>query len=207
VDIFERIISHTGELELNLLVLLFSFLEYLFPIVPGDLSLAFGIFMGIYGGYSILIIFGSSILGGALGATTTLLIGRFIYKKYDQTKLTTLLNKYSSNSEEKIEKALTLINRYGLWIIILNRFIPVLRGPIVFVAGYSKVGFLKSLIGAIISAILFNLMITAISFVTGKNFEHLNSFLSYYFEGFIILAIIGFIIYKIVVGIKRRKRI
>ncbi|MGB9601125.1 MAG: DedA family protein, partial [Myxococcota bacterium] len=177
----------------------------LFPVVPGDLSLAFGIFMGIYGGYSIGFIFGSSIIGGALGATTTLLLGMFINGRYNQSRLTATLNRYISNSEEKMEKAMTLINKYGLLIIIANRFIPLLRGPIVFVAGYSRIGLLKAITGAILSAILFNLMITAISIVAGRNFELIRTFLSYYFEGFIILVIIAFIIYKLIFSIRRRK--
>ncbi|MCX7958717.1 MAG: VTT domain-containing protein [Deltaproteobacteria bacterium] len=172
--------------------------------MPGDFALAFGVFMAVYGGYSTPLIFASSIAGGCAGAITSLLIGSYINRKYDSVKLGNILKKLIADSDEKIKKATDMINKYGLLIIILNRFIPVLRGPIVFAAGYSRVNFFKALIGAVISAFLFNISITIVAFIAGRNFETIKSFLSIYFEAFIILVIIIFVIYKIISGFKRR---
>ncbi len=202
---FEEILRNTSESELNLFVFLFSFLEYLLPVVPGDLALAFGVFMAVYGGYSPLLIFTTSIAGGTAGALVSLLAGLFVSRRYNSEKLGHFLKKNFADSDEKIRKATDLINRYGLPIIILNRFIPVLRGPIVFAAGYSGVSIPKALSGAVCSAFLFNLVITGVAFAAGRNFESLKSFLSLYFEVFIILVIIVFVFYKVVRGFKRRK--
>lgn len=206
MEIFERLIQNTSEYELNLIVFLFSFLEYLLPVVPGDIALAFGVFMAVYGGHSAAIIFGTSTAGGTMGALVSLMLGAFVSRKYDQSKLLRFLEKFTANSEDKLHRATELINRYGLLIIITNRFIPVLRGPIVFAAGYSGVSLIKALSGAVISALLFNLVITAVSFLAGKNFEIIKSFLSYYFQGFIILVIILFITYKLITRFAGRKR-
>ncbi len=205
MEFFEGIIRNTSEIELNILVFVFSFLEYLIPIVPGDLALAFGIFMAVYGGYSPALIFTTSIIGGTIGATLSLLIGRYIYQKYNSKKLGNLFKKIITNSEEKINDAINLIKKYGIAIIIANRFIPVLRGPIILAAGYSGVNFLMALFSAFLSALLFNIIITIVSITVGKNFELIKSFLSLYFEGFIILVIVLFISYKILTGFVRRK--
>lgn len=201
---FEQILKDTSEVELNIFVFIFSLLEYLIPIVPGDFALAFGVFMAVYGGYSTILIFATSIAGGTLGALTSLLIGVLVYKKYDTEKLGELLKKIFADSDERISKATSLIKKYGLLIIIINRFIPVLRGPIVFVAGYSGVNIFKALFGAVCSAFLFNLVITGVAVMVGKNFESIKSFLSLYFQIFIILVIASFVLYKIISNFKRR---
>jgi len=206
VEIFEKFIQNTSEYELNLFVFLFSFLEYIIPVVPGDLALAFGVFMAVYEGYSATLIYISSIAGGTIGALVSILIGSFIRKKYDQSRLSGLLKRFIAHSDDKIQKAIELLTRYGLLIIIANRFIPILRGPIVFAAGYSGINLTKAISGAIISALLFNMMITTVSFFTGNNFELIKSFLSNYFRGFIILVIVVFIIYKTLTEIFRRRR-
>lgn len=205
MEFFEEIIKNTSEAELNLIVFIFAMLEYILPIVPGDLALAFGIFMAIYGGYSPIFIFLTSIAGGALGAIISLLIGLFVSQKFDSDNLSSLLKGIIAGSEEKIKKAIKLINRYGLFIIIVNRFIPVLRGPIVFAAGYCRVNLAKAFSGALISAILFNLMITVASLLIGRNFDALKSFLSTYFESLIIVVIIAFLVYKAITRIRRRR--
>jgi len=205
MDLFEGIIRNTDERGLSIFVFLFSFLEYVLPVVPGDLSLAFGIFMAVYGGYSISLIFGSSIAGGTLGALTVLLLGRYINSKYNQEKLGGLLDRFYNDSRDKLERAIGLVNRYGFLIIAVNRFVPVLRGPIVLASGYCRVSFIKALSGAILSAALFNTMITLVSITIGKNFDSLKSFLSYYFEGAILLVLFVFISYKIISHLCRRR--
>jgi membrane protein DedA with SNARE-associated domain len=205
MDFFEEIIRNTDERGLTVFVFLFSFLEYVLPMVPGDLSLAFGIFMAVYGGYSISLIFASSIVGGTLGALSVLLLGRYIRKKYDTNKLGDLLGRFYRDSYGKLERGIELVNRYGFLIIAINRFIPVLRGPIVLAAGYSRVSLVVSLSGAIISAILFNAMITAVSIIVGRNFDAIKGFLSYYFEGVILLVLCVFISYKIISHLRRRR--
>ncbi len=205
MEIFEKIIRNTDESGLNLFVFLFAFLEYLLPVVPGDLALAFGVFMGIYGGYSIGLIFCSSIVGGAIGAITTLLLGRYINSRFNDSRLSEFSQRYIAGSKERINRAIELIRKYGFVIIAANRFIPVLRGPVVFAAGYSRVNIYKAATASIISAILFNLAITTVSIIVGKNFDLIKSFISCYFEGFILLVIIVVLLYKTAVYLRRRR--
>lgn len=206
MEFFEKIITHTDEIELNLFVFLFALLEYLFPVVPGDLALAFGVFMGLYGGYSIGLIFFSSLIGGVIGAVTVLLMGRYVNERFDQSRLVDFIQKYYVSSRQKIEKAVGLITRYGFLIVLANRFIPVLRGPIIFAAGYSRINFIRAVLGVLLSASLFNLTITIISVAAGRNFEIIRSFISYYFEGFILLVILIVLLYKSIGCLIRRRR-
>lgn len=201
----ESIITHTDEMKLNLFVFLFALIEYLLPVVPGDLALAFGVFMGVYGGYSISLIFCSSIIGGTAGAIMVLLIGRYINSRFDQSRLADLLQRYYADSKEKIDRAIELIKKYGFLIILVNRFIPVLRGPIVFAAGYSRVNFVKAVLSVFLSAFLFNMAITIVSVAVGRNFEMLKSFISYYFEGAILLVILIVLLYKFKCCFVRRR--
>ncbi|MCX7944388.1 MAG: VTT domain-containing protein [Deltaproteobacteria bacterium] len=203
--VLEYVIKNTSEAELNIVIFLFSFLEYLLPIVPGDLALAFGIFMSVYGGYSTPLVFMTSIAGGTTGAVSAILIGRYVNKRYNSQKLIKLLKNVIANSDEKVTMAIELINKYGLLIIIMNRFIPVLRGPIVFAAGYSGVSLFKAISGSVLSAVLFNITIATVAFLAGKNFEKIKAFLSIYFKAFIILVIITFVVYKITAYYKRSR--
>lgn len=174
-------------------------LENLFPPSPSDTVLVFiGTLIGI-GVVSFVPLLLTASLGSIFGFAIMFYLGKYFGDRIVQSK------RFSFINEKKMEKPSRWLNKYGYYIIIINRFLSGTRGIISFVAGFAEMRPSLSILYAGISAIVWNAILIYTGVLLGSNWRIANIYLKKY--GQIILPIvIGIIILIIIYFYYKNKR-
>jgi len=188
------------------LVLLTAFfitiLENVFPPSPSDSIIIFTgtlVGMGTVGLFPLLIV---TTAGSIIGFVIMFYLGRFIGHRVIKSKRIKFIN------EENIKRPNKWIDKYGYFIIAINRFLSGTRGVVSFLAGMAelKPGYTISLAG--VSALVWNFILIYLGMVLGSNWRKAEQYIESY-ESFIlpaVLVIILVIIIRIVYIYFRGKR-
>ncbi|MEW6457418.1 MAG: DedA family protein [Acidobacteriota bacterium] len=149
-------------------ILFFSaIVEYIFPPFPGDtVTLAGAILIGSYG-YNFFIVFFAVTAGSFLGSMLDFYIGNVLKNK----KETWLLKfKRSNNIHDKINSSLKMFEKWGIFAILLNRFMPGIRAFIFIAAGMSNIKVTWVSLSSLISITVWNTLIIFAGIILSKNF-------------------------------------
>jgi len=181
------------------LLLVFPFIENIFPPSPSD-------FVVVIGGTFIV----SEVIGfiPALVLTSIGSEAGFLFLYYLGTQTDRKLaktGKLKFLSADSVEKAELWFAKFGFFIILFNRFIPGIRSVIAFFSGLSELNFKKTLILSCISAVLWNVILLTLGIIFAENLSKVDYILKTYSQ--IILLILGLIavIYVIRYLIKRKR--
>lgn len=113
-----------------LLVFVLAWLEYVFPPVPGDSTILFGFFLAGIGALPLAAVAGAAMAGSVLGALTARWFGSRLGRAYFFLR--------SAWAREELAKVERWFARYGPRLLVLNRFIPGLRGFFLYAAGIGR---------------------------------------------------------------------
>ncbi|MFH1052465.1 MAG: DedA family protein [bacterium] len=189
------------------LVLLTAFfitiLENVFPPSPSDSVIIFtGTLVGI-GTVGLIPLLIVTTAGSIVGFVIMFYLGRFVGHRIIKSKRIKFIN------EENIKRPNKWINKYGYFIIALNRFLSGTRGVVSFLAGMAelKPTYTISLAGA--SALIWNFILIYLGMVLGKNWrraeQYLESYEQFILPAIIIILLIVFIRFVIMYFIRKRK--
>lgn len=148
---------------LYLLLCISAILENLIPPVPGDVVTAFGAFMVGTGKLDFFGVYISTTVGSVIGFTLLFLVGKFLGKELIIKKNFTFFKK------EAILQAEQWIQRYGIWLVLANRFLPGIRSVISLSAGFSNLSTHKVLLFSFISSSLWNCILIYLGYSLGNN--------------------------------------
>ena len=190
-------ISQLYQLSLDLhpvyyltLVIFISILENLFPPVPGDTFLVYVTYVFIVNEYSILNLFIQSVLASIGGFMLIYGIGKhwgrqYFYQKNFHWMPLTFLKKV----EDKFQK-------YGLWVILFNRFMPGMRSVIGLFSGISNIKWKNALLLVSISTLIWNGLLVFMGYYLGENWQRIEKLLNDYNKSvamfFIIILTVWF---------------
>lgn len=121
-----------------LLVLLLAWLEYVFPPVPGDSTMLFAFFLAGRGALPFAAVVTVALLGSVLGAMTAYAIGARMGRGYFL-----LRSEWARGELKRIEGWFA---RAGGWLLLINRFLPGVRGFFLYAAGISRLGVRTTLV-------------------------------------------------------------
>ncbi len=158
-----------------------SFVENIFPPSPSDVILVFigsMIGLGIVDFPTTLV---SATLGSIVGFATMFRLGR----RVDRTVVES--GRYRFVPQGAIHKVEAWFNRWGYWVIVVNRFLSGTRAVIAFLAGMSSMSLQKSVIYAGLSAALWNALILIAGMQLGKNWRQLDHYLTQYSTAVLVL--------------------
>jgi membrane protein DedA with SNARE-associated domain len=113
-----------------LLVFLLAWLEYVFPPVPGDSTMLFGFFLAGAGGIAPLLMGAAAMAGSVLGALTAYALGRSLGGSYFFLR--------SAWAIEELARVERWFRRFGPRLLVVNRFLPGLRGLFLYAAGIGR---------------------------------------------------------------------
>lgn len=178
-----------------LFILIISYLENVFPPIPGDVLIVFaGYLIGLE-----VINFPEALLystiGSILGFIHVYGIGRWLGDSIMSEHRMKFLPK------ERIREVSRKFGIYGYWLIISNRFLAGTRAVISLFAGIARLSILKTTIFAVISALVWNLILLYLGRLLGENWQTVSSYLESYaliVTSLIVLVITILIIRKIV---------
>jgi len=151
-----------------------AYVENVFPPIPGD---TVTIFAGYLLGRTVRSPIGmliSTTLGSTAGFMTYYIIGRLIHPEYFERKNFRFLPAL------QIEQAEKWFRRYGVWIVLSNRFFSGIRSVISIVTGMCRLPWSKVLFLAGIGGLVWNALLIWAGYLLGENWISVSGFLTTY---------------------------
>ena len=146
-----------------LLLFLASFLEYVFPPVPGDLVAVLGAWYATHGGLSWTVLFVSLSFGAVAGTSFDWRLGRWLGARLDDR---VAVGRLDRDRLERFERA---YRRWGGLLLIVNRFLPGVRAFFFLAAGAAGIPLWKVLLYGGISAALWNVLLLGAGALLARN--------------------------------------
>ncbi|SCG83183.1 hypothetical protein DW1_1613 [Proteiniborus sp. DW1] len=198
VDFAQKIV-----MENVLLSYLFFFvsqsLQVLFPPYPGDMILILEGYLSEIAHLNIYLVVANAVTSTSLSSMLLYNIGRKKQERILQSKIVTFLFCTS-----KITKLNNLFRRLGAFVIILSKFIPGIFSLTVLSAGVFKVKKGSAYTAIVVISFFHNFVLIALGKLVGENWKTILRKMDVYNRYIIIIAVIGFVIYLIMLQLKKR---
>ncbi|PKN30022.1 MAG: hypothetical protein CVU64_05425 [Deltaproteobacteria bacterium HGW-Deltaproteobacteria-21] len=149
-----------------------SFAENVFPPIPGDTITAFGAFLVGIGKLSFVGVYASTTLGSIGGFLSLFKIGGWLGRHFF------LKNDYRFFRASAILKAEQWFEKYGYFVIGMNRFLPGVRSAVALAGGICRLNGYWVAILAFISSAMWNLIWILSGYLLGSNWTVVESRLS-----------------------------
>jgi len=164
---------------LGLLVLLLSSaLEYLFPPFPGDSVTVLGGVYAVRAGVHIALVFAALMAGSLAGSALDWAVGRWLGARLERSPHDKRFLRFLSR-EQILEWEERFRHRGTLWLV-LNRFLPGVRGPIFLAAGASGISLRRVLVWGGTSSLVWNALLFAAGYAVGGRAERLEALVRSY---------------------------
>ena len=141
-------------------------IENVFPPLPADTVVAFGSFVAARGEGSAIGAFLATWLGNIGGAMLMYWVGA----RYGAERVSRRFDK--GGGQEKLQR---MYARYGIWAIVVSRFLPGIRAIVPPFAGALGVGAVRSALAMGLASGLWYGGITYLAFTAGSNFDALTA--------------------------------
>lgn len=200
----ERSIDYIGSLPdllKTVALAFFVFIEYIFPIFPGDTIVLVAGFLNAEGALDIIDFFVAVVAGTVLGAFLGYKIGVFIAlnpHKYQWTKK--IINSQGFKDFNRWYK------KWGVILILINRFIPGIRALFFVAAGSARLNLSMVLSLGLISALIFSAAIFGIGYFLSYNSDLILSFFYRYTSFFYATIALISVFIILVYWWKKRKK-
>ncbi|MEK7282981.1 MAG: DedA family protein [Acidobacteriota bacterium] len=129
-----------------LVVALFAWLEYVFPPLPGDSTMLFAFFLAGQGALSLPAVAVAALAGSVLGAMTAYAIGARLGRGYFLLR--------SAWARDELRRIEGWFAHRGARLLLVNRFLPGVRGFFLYAAGIGRLGVRPTLVYSTISNVL-----------------------------------------------------
>lgn len=197
------VIMRWDSLILYIFLFVSAVMENLFPPIPGDTITVFGAFLVGMGRLNFFYVYAATTLGSSIGFLLLFYAGAFLEMEFF---LNTRIKIFSS---EKILLAEKWFNKYGYYVVALNRFLPGVRSVISIVAGISGLSGWKVFFLSLISAMAWNFLWIYTGYTIGNNWVEVQTKISLIIRNYniaasiiLILAAVSYFVFKTV---KKRK--
>ncbi len=179
-----------------LTVFLASYIENIFPPIPGDTILIFGAYLVGRGELSFTMAMLTTLLGSVMGFMTLYFIGYKYGRGFMYSKQQTW---FSQNSLERVER---LFDKWGYGVVLINRFLAGLRSVVGLFSGIGELKVWKVLILSAISSLFWNGTLIWMGSSIGENWEQIGVYLKRYntiVTMVVVTIITGFLIHRYVI--------
>lgn len=193
MDSFFHTLEQTNPMLAYLALFLSSYVENIFPPIPGDTVTVMGAFLTGRGLLNYWGVFISTTLGSVLGFMTLFALAYWVEKSW--------IEKHQPRwiSTAKIDKVELWFRKYGLWVVLLNRFLSGVRSVISLVAGFSRLSIWKVFLLSLVSCVVWNGILIYLGSMLGRNWKDVFHFLQIYNRTILIIIVLilaGYGIYR-----------
>jgi membrane-associated protein len=168
-----------------------SLVEYVFPPFPGDTVVIFGAFYATHGELPLGLVFLAVTLGSVAGSAIDYAIGMRLGAAAERRLPETVRNRRRWVSLERLHHIEARYREHGDRYILVNRFLPGVRGFFFVAAGMAGMPFRRVMLLGAVSASVWNALLLAVGWAVGENLDRLVAiFRTYSFVawGAILLA-------------------
>lgn len=171
LDQIDQWLQGTGGWLLPLLALA-SFIEYVFPPFPGDTVTLVGILAAVRGSVSSVWLLVAISIGSFFGSVVDYMFGVWLQRRVRSGRA--LHGRILTQARlQALERS---YRKWGLWLILANRFVPVARAIFFVFAGMSGLNFWKTVFVGLAGACIWNAMLIGAGYAVGANLEALQKF-------------------------------
>lgn len=149
-----------------------AFVENVFPPIPGDTITAFGAFLVGAGKLSFVGVYGCTTIGSLLGFLSLFKVGGWLGRRYFME------NDYRFFRASAILKAEQWFEKYGYFLIAVNRFLPGVRSAVALAGGISRLKSIWVALLALFSSALWNLIWIMSGYMLGTNWPAVETRIS-----------------------------
>ena len=183
-QVLAEVLADTGPAA-PVVLLVASFVEYVFPPFPGDTIVLLGAWYAVQGVISWPAAFVAVTAGAVLGAAADWYIGRAIQARVEHGSGRLL-------DHARLARFEASYRRWGDWLLLANRFLPGIRAFLFIAAGASGIPLRRVLLLGAISAALWNVMLLAVGALLVTNLPELVALLARYNRAaWVVLAAVG----------------
>jgi membrane-associated protein len=198
-DALADAVSQTGDFAPAILFLA-TLVEYVFPPFPGDLVVVLGAWYAVHGELSWAATFVSVTSGALAGAWVDYRIGARLGRGLDRRAA-----RRSPELEARLARFEASYRRWGVGLLLLNRFLPGIRAFIFVAAGASGIPLRKVLLSGALSAAVWNALLLAAGATLAENVDDLVRLFGRYTRvAWVVLALAG--LAAVAVLLVRRRR-
>jgi membrane protein DedA with SNARE-associated domain len=164
-------------------------LEYLFPPVPGDTVILLGFFLAGRGQLPWAGVAAAALLGGLVGVEAAYRIGSRLGKSY-------FFLRRSRIAAAKLPRLERYLTRYGGRLLLVNRFLPVLRGLFLYAAGTARLPWASTFLCANASNLAWVLLLAWVGHRFGASWERLEGVFKAY-SAILGVLFLGYLVFTI----------
>ncbi|WIG93120.1 DedA family protein [Myxococcus sp. SDU36] len=186
VEFIDQLISALG--PLGLLVLgLAAMLEYVVPPFPGDTITLLGGVYAVRGAQSWVLVFLVVTVGSVAGAAINYAVGHWLAKRFDAHPERSFIG----ITHARLAQVQARMRVNGPWLLLVNRFLPGIRGLIFVAAGASRMPRFNALALGAVSAMAHTGLVLGLGAAVGGNLERLTALVTRYQYAVVGLVVIG----------------
>lgn len=177
-------------------------LENIFPPTPSDPLIPFA---GILVAERQLTFFGvwmAAILGAMVGSLLLYGFGKWA-NEWAIRRIVRRYGRYLTISEDDLDRALDLFNRYGALMVFFGRIVPVLRSVVSLAAGMSGMALPKFMLYTMLSSAMVTGVWIGVGYVLGENWRALLDIIAA-FEPLLLAVGVLWVAFMVYVYIRRR---
>lgn len=160
-----------------------AFLENVVPPVPGDTVVVFCAYLVGRGSLSWLPVYAATCLGGTAGFMVMYYLGRSRGRAFARGRKGALF------SPQRLARVEVWLDRYGVWLVLANRFLSGVRSVIALGAGIGGMGWRPVAAMGLLSMALWNAGLLYAGSLVGRNWEQVTRLLAQYSHGVTATAI------------------
>lgn len=193
VEFLDNFIAHLGLLGL-LVFAVAAALEYVVPPFPGDTITLLGGVYAVRGDHPWPLVFGVVVAGSVLGALINYQVGHWLGGRFEQRPG----EAFFGITHARLESVQAQMRRKGPWLLLINRFLPGIRGLIFVAAGAAHMPRANALVLGALSAVAHTALVLALGVAVGGNLERLEFLVGRYQRG----VILGVVLVVLVLGLR-----
>lgn len=149
-----------------------SFVEYVFPPFPGDTVMLAGTAAAVRGTLSPVWLLLVTSVGSLAGSVVDYVFGVWLQRRVVTGRK--LGGRFLTR--QRLAGLERSYRRWGLWLILANRFVPVARATFFVFAGMSGLNFTRTVVVGLVGATVWNAMIVGAGYAVGENLDELEHF-------------------------------
>jgi len=176
-----------------------AYLENILPPVPGDTVVVFAAWLVGRTTHDFGAVFLATTAGSQAGFMTYYALGRLIAPDYFERRNFRLL------PAESFVRARRWFERWGYWVVLVNRFLSGVRSVISIVCGMYRMSWLRVLVLSSAGAAVWNGMLIGAGFLLGSNWKAIEGILQKYNQA--LLAAAGLAALGLWLRARRRARV
>lgn len=197
----DQIVEQAGPFLVPLLAAA-SLVEYVFPPFPGDSIVLAGAALAVRGDVPIWQVMVATTLGSLLGSYLDYRFGVWLGPRLEHPS-NARFRKFLTH--ERLAKLEERYRKYGPWLILGNRFVPVARAVFFIFAGISGISMKRTLVLGTISAVAWNALLIALGWSVGANLDRLKALVATYSKAAVAIALVLVLGWVLVTLVRRRR--